>query len=77
MKQHVLVIVIAITLLFFVMIKVAANLLCEPRQNNVVVNTLSSMAPAPKPSQGEPVDPLSWGPIFQRFVGFLSKACNK
>lgn len=77
MKHYVLVSAIAIALLLFVLVQVSTSLLCEPSQNNIVLNNLSSMVQASRPSPTKPVDPLSWDPIFHRLLNFLYKACNK
>ncbi len=74
--------IIAISLIGFILFKGAASLLCEPKQQNSVANVISSVAanigsePESSDASANP-DPLSWEPLMQRLVNFLSKACPR
>lgn len=78
----VLLLIIAITLIRFILFKGAASLLCEPKQQNSVANVISSVSanigsePEPSNTLANP-DPLSWEPLIQRLVNYLSKACPR
>ena len=77
MSKQNLISLIAFVLLIFGIGKIALNQLCEPSPNNLVVSAVSN-ALAPKALGQSPAqsDPLSWEPVFQRIVKFLSKACT-
>ena len=80
MLRSTLITIIAITLIGFILFKGAASLLCEPKQQNSVANVISNVAanispePASANTSAKP-DPLSWEPVIQRMINFLSKAC--
>lgn len=69
---------IAIILLAFVCLRLAATQLCDPRPNSgvaaVVVNAITASDPLRHSAKP---DPLSWEPILYRLLGFLSKACPR
>ena len=82
MLRSTLITIIAISLIGFILFKGATSLLCEPKQQNSVANVISSVA-ANIGSETEPSntsanpDPLSWEPLMQRLVNYLSKACPR
>lgn len=82
MLRSTLITIIAIILIGFILFKGAASLLCEPKQQNSVANVISSVAanigsePEPSNASANP-DPLSWEPLMQRLVNYLSKACPR
>jgi len=81
MNKKAIIFIVAIALIIFVLIKFIFSQLCAPTQNNPIANVASSVASsavsdvrAAPPSAPEP---LSWEPVIQHFVRFLSKACNR
>ena len=77
MNKNNLITLIVFVILIFAIGKIAMNQLCDPTQNNIVVNVISDTISTPSPAQSPAKpDPLSWEPLLQRLVAFLSKACT-
>ena len=77
MNKNNLITLIVFVILIFAIGKIAMNQLCNPTKNNVVVNVISDAISTPSSAQGlAKPDPLSWEPLLQRLVAFLSKACT-
>jgi hypothetical protein len=77
MNKSNLITLITFVSLIFAIGKIAMNQLCNPTQNNVVVNVISDAISKPSPIHGSAKpDPFSWEPLLQRLVAFLSKACT-
>jgi hypothetical protein len=80
MNKKTVIFIIASVLIIFVLMKFIFSQLCAPTQNKPIANIASSVASSAvsdvrtAPSAPEP---LSWEPVIQRFVAFLSKACNR
>lgn len=80
MNRSLLIIIIAITLVGFILFKGAASLLCEPREKNSVAQVMSDVASnlaTPEDKSPAKVDPFSWDPILHRMMNFFAKACPK
>lgn len=77
-SKKTLLFIIGLILVIFVLLSILANQLCHPTQNNAVVNAVSEAISSSQPlSPNSAPDPLSWGPIFQQLINFLSKACPR
>lgn len=79
-SKKTLLMMIGLILVAFVFLSILASQLCHPTQNNAVVNAaVNTVAEAMSSPQSLPAnsapDPLSWTPIFQQLISFLSKAC--
>lgn len=81
-SKKTLLFMIGLILVTFVFLSILASQLCHPTQNNAVVNaavnTVAEVISSPQPvSANSAPDPLSWTPIFQQLISFLSKACPR
>jgi len=75
-KQNLLSMIVFIVFVFAIG-KIAMQQLCEPTPNNIVANVITSATTPAQPLQALPqVNPLSWDPILQKVLIFLSRACN-
>ena len=78
MNRSVIIVIIAITLLGFILLRSVAALLCEPQQANPVVNAISSIIPSSESIQKtHKQDPLSWDPALHILINFFLKACTR
>jgi len=78
MQSKSLKITIGLLLIFFVIISIAANQLCNPEPSNIVVASVSNAISASNPIQNNASpDPLSWQPLLQQLFSFFSKACSR
>jgi hypothetical protein len=77
MNKNNLITLTVFAILIFAIGKIAMNQLCNPTPNNIVVNAISDVISTPSPLQSPAKqDPFSWGPLLQRLVKFLSRACT-
>lgn len=78
MNRNSLLLVIALTLLGFILFQGVASLLCDPKPSNSVAKVLSESIATSKVDQNSAnQDPLSWEPVLQRIASYLSKACPR
>ena len=76
MNRQSILLVIALTLLGFILFQGLASLLCSPNSDNSVARVLSETVVTANPAQNSAKqDPLSWEPVLRRIANVLSKAC--
>lgn len=78
MIRNRIIFIIGFFLIAFVVVSIAFNALCQPSQDNAVINAVSSVLSSQQPLQNpaQP-DPLSWEPILQKLVNLVAKACPR
>jgi hypothetical protein len=78
MLRNRIIFIIGMFLIAFVVVSVAFNMLCQPNQDNAVVNAVSSALSSPQAAQSaaQP-DPFSWEPILRQLANLFSKACPR
>ncbi len=78
MMRNRIIFIIGFFLIAFVVVSIAFSALCQPSQDNAVVNAVSSALSSPQPLQAPSrPDPFSWEPILHKLVGLFVKACPR
>lgn len=78
MIQNRIIFIICIFLIAFVVVSIAFGALCQPSQDNAVVNAVSSaLSPAQPLQTSVQPDPFSWEPILHKLLGLFAKACPR
>ena len=78
MNQRSLILLITVTLVFFVVMTLVFQGICKPQQN-VVSATVSSYVEKTftEPQAPRPVDPLSYGGVKKVIVRWISHYCKR
>lgn len=78
MLRNKIIFIIGFFIIAFVVVSIAFNALCQPTQDNAVINAVSSALSSTQSLQtpAQP-DPLSWEPILHKLLGLFAKACPR
>jgi hypothetical protein len=81
MNKKTMIFIITLILIIFALIKFIFSQLCEPAKNNPVASIATSVVSSTASGVGSmppsAPEPLSWEPVIQRLVMFLSKGCAR